>query len=409
MAIGADFSEIHERMQWYVDQEIIPCCATVVLDGTRVVDSHTCGYMDLDSRRPLRSDAIYRMFSNTKVITSVAAMILFEEGRFALDDPLAGIIPAFSEMQVLNADAQTARDTEPAHSPITLRQLLSHSAGLSYGFMEPDSVIDKTYTENTIGTVPNAKRTLAELCDLLAAMPLAYQPGTGWRYSFATDVVARVVEVLSNQRFDEFLRARIFEPLGMVDTDFYVPAHKTERLITEYVSANILRPRDGGLIKTDDAASSFYLKQRPMLSGGGGLLSTVPDYLNFLRMIIRGGEWQGARLLQPETVALMRSNQLGAGIKVRFPFWRMRNTVFGLGFAVKQSPARDEPDSAIDEYHWGGMAGTHTWMAPRANIAGMCMTQLNPGFWHRFSHDFKRMVYERATPVNGQHGQPSRR
>jgi CubicO group peptidase (beta-lactamase class C family) len=401
IATGADFSEIHERMQWYVEQEIIPCCATVVLEGTRVVDSRTCGFMDLDSRRPLRSDAIFRMYSNTKMVTSAAAMLLYEAGHFDLDGPVAEIIPAFANMQVLKPGAQTARDTEPARSPITLRQLLSHSAGLSYGFMEPESLIDKTYTENKIGIGPNAKRTLEELCDLLAAMPLAYQPGTSWRYGFATDVVARVVEVLANQRFDEFLRERVFEPLGMVDTDFYVPAHKQERLITEYVSVNVMRPRDGGLIKTDDPATSFYLKQRPMLSGGGGLVSTVADYLSFLRMIICGGEWQGTRLLQPETVALMRSNQLGQGITVRFPFWRMPDTVFGLGFAVKQSPARDEPELAIDEYHWGGMAGTHTWMSPRADIAGMCMTQLNPGFWHRFSHDFKRMVYERATQASG--------
>ena len=382
-------------MQSWVDREVIPCCATVILEGTRVVDSHTCGYMDLESRRPLRSDAIYRMFSNTKIVTSVAALILFDEGRFGLDEPLADFIPSFAQMQVLKADATSAEDVEPARSPITMRQLLSHSAGLSYGFMEPDSLIDKTYTANGIGTVPNAKRTLAELSDLLAAMPLAYQPGTGWRYSFATDVVARVVEVLANQPFDEFLRARIFEPLGMVDTDFYVPAEKQERLITEYVSADVMRPRNGGLIKTDDAATSFYLKQRPMRSGGGGLLSTVADYLAFLRMIINGGEWQGVRLLRPETVEMMHSNQLGPGIKVRFPFWHMRDTVFGLGFAVKQSPARGEPDSAIDEYHWGGMAGTHTWISPRAGVTGMCMTQLNPGFWQRFSHDFKRMVYER--------------
>jgi CubicO group peptidase (beta-lactamase class C family) len=382
-------------MQWYVDKEIIPCCACLVLEGTRVVDHQTFGYMDTETREPLRRDAIFRMYSNTKMVTSVAALMLFEEGRFGLDEPLSRILPAFSRMRVLKADAQSIDDVEPAQSPITMRQLLSHTAGLSYGFMQPDTLIDQTYTANGIGIVPNARRTLEEVAERLAGMPLAFQPGSSWRYSFATDVVARVVEVLSEQRFDEFLHSRILGPLGMVDTDFYVPADKQERLITEYTSANVMRPRDGGLIKSDDRARSSFFKQRPMLSGGAGLVSTVADYLSFLRMIINGGEWHGVRLLQPETVALMRSNQLAPGVKVWFPFWHMPDTVFGLGFAVKQSPARGEPDSAIDEYHWGGMAGTHTWMAPRANIAGMCMTQLNPGFWQRYSHDFKRMVYER--------------
>jgi CubicO group peptidase (beta-lactamase class C family) len=237
--------------------------------------------------------------------------------------------------------------------------------------------------------------TLEVLCQKLATLPLAYQPGTDWRYSLATDVAARVIVVISGQRFDEFLKARIFEPLGMVDTDFHVPPDKQDRFTTMYAPVDMFAPMQGGLVKADDPREGSYSRPKAMLSGGGGLVSTVADYVTFLRAIINGGEWNGERLLQSETLRLMRTNQLPAGVGVRFPMWEMSDTVFGLGFAIKLAPAPDEPESATDEYHWGGMAGTHSWMAPRADLCGVCMTQRMPGFWHPFSHDFKRMVYEK--------------
>ncbi|MFM7120979.1 MAG: serine hydrolase domain-containing protein, partial [Gammaproteobacteria bacterium] len=227
----------------------------------------------------------------------------------------------------------------------------------------------------------------------LARLPLAYQPGTSWRYSLATDVAARVVEVLSGQRFDAFLKTRIFDPLGMVDTDFHVPSEKQDRFVTMYAPVDLLTPMKGGLVKADDPYTGSYSRPRSFLSGGGGLVSTVSDYLTFLKAIVSGGSWAGVRLLRPETLALMRTNQLAPGIGVRFPMWEMSRTVFGLGFALKEAAGPDEPASAVDEYHWGGMAGTHTWMAPRADLTGVCMTQRMPGFWHPFSHDFKRMLY----------------
>jgi len=380
-------------MQWYVDQEILSCCVALVMRGTAVVDYRTFGYMDLENRRPLADDAIFRMYSNTKIVTSVAAMMLYEEGRFTLDQPLAEILPAFADMQVLKTGATSASDVEPAASPITLRQVLSHSAGFSYGFIEPQSVVDQAYMAAGLNPLADSQMTLASLCDGLAQMPLAYQPGTDWRYSLATDVLARVVEVLSGQRFDAFLKARIFQPLGMVDTDFHVPADKQDRFVTMYAPVDIFTPMKGGLVKADDPYTGSYSQPKPFLSGGGGLVSTVRDYVTFLQALINAGAWSGVRLLRPETLALMRTNQLAPGVGVRFPMWEMSATVFGLGFAIKLAPGPDEPPSATDEYHWGGMAGTHSWMAPRAGIAGVCMTQRMPGFWHPFSHDFKRMVY----------------
>ena len=379
-------------MQWYVEENILSCCNTLIMRGTDVIDFRTFGYMDLASRQPLVPDAIFRMYSNTKIVTSVAAMMLFDEGRFALDDPLATHLPEFVDMQVLLPDARTIEDVEAPRSPMTMRQLLSHSAGLSYGFIDPESLIDRSYLAAKLGGAGHLGMSLEGLCKSLAAQPLAYQPGTHWRYSFATDVVARVVEVLSGQQFDEFLAKRIFTPLGMVDTGFWVQQDKRHRFVTMYAPENLLKPMQGGLTKADEGYASAPI----LLSGGAGLVSTAPDYLAFLRMLVGGGQYNGTRLLKAETVELMRSNQLPEGVGVNFPFWSMPDTVFGLGLAVKNSPANGEPAAANGEYHWGGMAGTHSWMAPRADIAGMCMTQRMPGFWHPFSHDFKRLAYELA-------------
>lgn len=396
IVVASDFAPLHERMQWYVDENILSCCSTLVMRGLDVLDYRTFGYMDLESRRPLREDAIYRMYSNTKIVTSVAAMMLYEEGRFGLDDPLAEYLPKFANARVLRADAQTAEDTVPAVRPITLRQLLSHSAGLSYGFIEPTSVVDRTYIERGINALGNPNDTLEAMCDRLAGAPLAYQPGTQWRYSLATDVTARVVEVLSGQRFDAFLKQRIFEPLGMRDTDFYVPREKHERFTAMYAPLDPFSPMKGGLALADDPAKGQYAQPRGMLSGGGGLVSTVADYLAFVKMLVNKGQGDGARILKAATVELMRTNQLPPGVGVNFPMWAMPSTVFGLGLALRTSAEEGESPKVVDEYFWGGMAGTHSWMSPRANLTGMCLTQRMPGFWHPFSHDFRRFAYQLA-------------
>lgn len=389
-----DFSPLHERMQFYVDEGILSCVNTLVMRGTDVVEFSRFGYMDLEAKQPLREDAIYRMYSNTKLVTSVAAMQLYEQGRFKLDDPVSDYIPAFADMQVLTPDAGGAADTEPASEPMRIRHILSHSAGLSYGFIEPESVVDQAYAAAGIDILNDFSLTLEGLCDKLGALPLAYQPGSQWRYSFATDVVARLVEVISGQRFDDYLQANIFAPLAMTDTGFWVPPEKRDRFTTMYAPVDLLDPMKPGMVKADDPQDGAYTRERNLLSGGGGLVSTVQDYLAFIRMIINGGSWAGALILAPETVALMRTNQLADGIGVSFPMWAMPGTVFGLGFALKNELVEGESPAMLDEYHWGGMAGTHSWMAPQAGITGMCMTQRMPGFWHPFSHEFKAQAYQ---------------
>jgi CubicO group peptidase (beta-lactamase class C family) len=235
---------------------------------------------------------------------------------------------------------------------------------------------------------------LEELCHLIARQPLAYQPGTSWRYSFATDVCARLVEVISGQAFDEFLQENLFEPLNMKDTGFWVEESEMDRLINIYAPTDIFDPMKPGLVQAEDKMNGPYASKPKFLSGGGGLISTVSDYLSFLKMIISGGSLDGDRILEPETLELMRTNQLAPGVGVTFPMWSMPGTVFGLGFALKQSLTEDEPDGALNEYHWGGMAGTHSWMSPTQGISGFCLTQRMPGFWHPFSHEFKALCYK---------------
>lgn len=388
-----DFSAVDQRMQSYVDQEILGSVATLVLQGTDIVHARRHGYMSVEGKEPLREDAIFRMYSNTKLVTSVALMMLYEEGRFGLDDPLAEYLPRFANPVVLKDGAASASDVAPAEGPMRMRHILSHSAGFSYGFIEPDSVIDRAYNQSAINPMARSDMTLESLCDELATLPLCYEPGTNWRYSLATDVCARMVEVLSGQPFDAFLKERIFDPLGMVDTGFFVPEKDHGRLVTMYSPADMFDPMKPGFVPTPAAPGGTHLTKPSFLSGGGGLVSTMSDYSTFIRMIVAGGSWAGYQFLRPETLDLMRTNQLAPGIGVRFPMWSMPNTVFGLGFALKTAPADGESNAVVGEYHWGGMAGTHSWMSPKPGITGLCFTQRMPGFWHPFSHDFKRLVY----------------
>ncbi|MBT5603694.1 MAG: beta-lactamase family protein [Gammaproteobacteria bacterium] len=389
-----DFSPIKTRMQSYIDKGLLSCVSTVILKGTDVLDVQNLGFQDIEEGIALPEDAIFRVYSNTKIVTSVALMQLYEVGRFKLEDPLEKYLPEFADMQVLNAGATNAEDCKNVEQKILIKHILSHSAGFSYGHFEPDSVIDQLYTEQGIGAlVHEGGGDLEELCKRVGALPLAYEPGTFWRYSVATDICARLVEVLSGQKFDAYLKQRIFEPLQMVDTDFWVPEDKVHRFTTLYAPTNLMEPMNTELVKMDDAVRGSFNRPAQFLSGGGGLVSTLEDYLNFIRMIINGGQWFGQRVIRAETLDLMRTNQLAEGVGVNFMGWQMPGTVFGLGFALKAQLTDADPEASQDEYHWGGIAGTHSWMAPHSGISGMCFTQRMPGFMHPFSFEFKAMVY----------------
>ena len=384
-----DFGPMHEAVQKYLDDDFLAMAASVVLEGGEPVDFHLWGHQDREAGVPIAADSIFRIYSNTKLVTSVAAMTLWEEGRFDLDDPVEKHLAPLRGLRVLREGATDAGDAEPLDTPPTVRQLMSHSAGFSYGFLL-ESPVDAVYTERNLSA---PESTLEQLVAGLADIPLANRPGTRFQYSVATDVLARLVEVLSGERFDRYLARRIFEPLGMVDTDFHVPASKHDRFCVNYAARDQMDPMVPGLDAAPDTLLGSYLAPKSFLSGGGGLVSTILDYTRFVRMIVGGGALERTRILDTGTLELMRTNQLPEGAGVQFPFWHMPDTVFGLGFAIKTAPAAGEPEAAIGEYHWGGMAGTHSWMSPAADIAAIVFTQRLPGFWHPFSHEYKRQVY----------------
>jgi CubicO group peptidase (beta-lactamase class C family) len=318
-------------------------------------------------------------------------MLLMEEGRIGLDDRVEKFLPQLGNRRVLKADAKSIADVEPAKSPITIRQLLTHTAGLSYGIFDPGTVVFKAYNE---ARVLNPLTPLTDMIDRLADLPLIYHPGTSWEYSVATDVLGRVVEVVSGQALDAFFKARIYDPLGMVDTGFFVPETKQGRLVAYYRGADVLDPMKPGLFRNDDKPyPQAYLRPFPRLSGGGGLVTTMPDMLALVRALLPGPE----ALLKPDTVRQMMTNQLSNGQTIRFAMLGpIPGKGFGLGGAVTFAPNPIDPPNSTGEFQWGGLAGTHWWICPQANTAGVLMAQREMGFWNPFFFEFKRLAYDAA-------------
>jgi CubicO group peptidase (beta-lactamase class C family) len=388
-AAGYDFGAAHAAMGRLVDGDILSGVSSAVLVGRDLVDVNCAGWADKEAQIPLRADHLFRVFSNTKLITSCAALLLFEEGRFQLDDPVEKFIPQLGNRRVLRPGAASLTETEPARGSITIRQLLSHSAGLSYGLFDPGSVMFKAYQERK---VLNPGTTLADMVDTLADLPLVYHPGTSWEYSVATDVVSRLVEVVSGQPFDNFIQARIFAPLGMVDTGFVVQEKDRSRLAAYYTGADLMDPIKPGLTRTDNAPwPGAYLRAVPRLSGGGGLVSTLPDMVALVRSLLPGGP----TLLKTETTALMMTNQLPDGVWLRFAITgEAVGKSYGLAGALTLQPSPIDHGNSADEFWWGGMAGTQWWISPKANVAGLLMTQRHMAFFHPFAIEFKRLSYE---------------
>jgi CubicO group peptidase (beta-lactamase class C family) len=384
-----DFRPAHAAMQRYVEGNILAGISSAVLVGRDLVDVNCVGWADIEAGTPLRVDHIFRVFSNTKLVTSCAALLLFEEGRFQLDDPIEKYIPQLANRRVLRPGAALLDDTEPAKGSITIRQLMSHSAGLSYGIFDPGTPIFKAYNERK---VLNPATTLADMIDVLADLPLVYQPGTSFEYSVAIDVIARLVEIVSGESFDRFIQARILGPLGMVDTGFVVPEQDQGRLVAYYAGADLMQPMKPGLTRTDDSPyPGAYLRPVPRFNGGGGLVSTLPDMVALIRSLLPGGP----TLLKPATIASLMNNQLPDDVWMRFAMMgELVGKAHGLagGLILKPSPF-DHPDSQ-GELYWGGVAGTQWWISPKRNMAGVMMAQRQMAFIHPFSFEFKRLAYE---------------
>ena len=358
---------------------------TAVARHDKVVHFDAFGQQDMAAGTPMAEDTVFRIYSMTKPIAGVALMTFYDEGRFALDDPVSKFIPQFKGLQVAsgeNADGELI--LEDADHEMTIRELASHTAGLTYGFFSRSGV-DTLYQR---ADVLDRDSTLAEMVDKLAAIPLRQQPGTQWHYSVAVDVQGRLVEVLAGKPFDAVLEERVFRPLGMKDTGFWVPEAAQPRFATLY------RQTRGGELRL--AQSDDYLSAPRLLSGGGGLVSTAMDYLRFCQMLLNGGELDGARVLRPETVALMLRSQLPAGLGFIDPRVATPGNTFGIDFAIVE-----EPDGATDhrlakgEAWWYGIGGTWFGVNPTQELAIVGMIQNMGGAGARRARlQSKRIVYD---------------
>jgi CubicO group peptidase (beta-lactamase class C family) len=386
-----DAAPMRAAMQRAVDADLLAGVSCAVLAGRETAAVHCTGWADRERGIALREDHLFRAFSDTKLVTTCAALLLLEAGHFGLDDPIERFIPALAHRRVLRAGATAIDDTEPANGPITIRHLLTHTAGLSYGLFDPGTPI---YSAYRAARVLNPLTPLSDMIEQLAPLPLVFQPGAGWEYSVATDVLGRLVEVVSGERFDVFLEARIFEPLGMADTGFVIPQAAQDRLVAYYRGADPMDPTKPGLTRIDDQPyPQAYLRPAPRLSGGGGLVSSLHDMTALLRSLMPGGP----TLLRPETLHTMMRNQLAEGANIRFAMLGdIRGKGFGLGGAITVAPSPVDPADSAGEFQWGGLAGTHWWISPRHGLAGVLMAQREMGFWNPFSFEVKRAIWQGA-------------
>ncbi len=355
------------------------------------------GLMDLERGKPMREDTIFRIYSMTKPITSVALMMLFEEGHFQLNDPVHRWIPEWRDLRVFRSGSYPNFLTDPCERPMRIKDLLTHMSGLTYDFMHATNV-DSAYRKAGVRMdVPG--RTLADMIRSLSTLPLEFSPGEAWSYSFATDVCGHLIECMSGQRLDTFLKARIFDPLGMTDTGFWVSEEKHERF-----AANYERGPDKRLRLIDDPLDSPFGREKTFLSGGGGLVSTAHDYLQFCRMLLGQGSFEGERLIGRKTLELMTVNHLPDGgdltrwARGRFSEVAYEGVGFGLGFAVNLGPEQSSTIGSKGEISWGGAASTLFWVDPAEDLAVILLTQLMPSGTFDLRSQMKALVYPSILP-----------
>ncbi len=396
--------------QRYIDAGRFPGTQLTVYRRGKVVHSTSQGFADLERKVPVKDDTIFRIYSMTKALTSVAFMMLVEEGRVAIDEPVHKYIPQWKNLGVFVAGTHPAFLTRPPSRPMLIVDLLRHTSGLTYGFQQRSNV-DAAYRDNQIGEVIKAG-TLQGMIDDLAKIPLEFSPGDAWNYSVATDVLGYLIGVISGKPFEQFLKEHILDPLGMNDTDFFVPKDKAHRLAACY-SADpqggfnpLAADRKGTLTLQDDPTTSSFLSPPGFISGGGGLCSTSADYLTFCRALLNGGELDGVRLLGPKTLKLMTSNHLPGGVDLPtmsrslFAEAAYNGIGFGLGFAVTMNPAQTLIAGSPGEFAWGGAATTSFLVDPAEELIAIFMTQVLPSSAYPLRRELRTMVYAAITDSN---------
>ena len=385
---------LDEHLEKYVDDGRLPGFHVVVSRHGKVAHQHMYGMRDTEGSLPIEADTIYRIYSMTKPITSVALMMLVEEGKLLLTDRVSKFIPSFGSTRVWRGGSVMKPVTEPITEPMLVWHLLTHTAGLTYGFLY-QSPVDDIYRRTGYEWGAPRGTTLEQACDAWASMPLLFQPGTEWNYSVATDVVGRIVEVASGQTLDEFFAQRIFAPLGMRDTAFFADESRANRLAALYQPDPATR-----LAKRLDTMGKAALHRPAMFGGGGGLVSTAHDYHRFMMMLAHGGELDGVRILSPRTVDLMTMNHLPGGADIT-AFGRpidLENAEdgfgFGLGFSVLVNPPAAKLHGSLGDFGWGGAASTTFWIDRTMGLTGAFYTQLLPSSTWPLRPYLKNLVYQ---------------
>jgi CubicO group peptidase (beta-lactamase class C family) len=390
----ARLQRLDDHFGRYVDDQRLAGWQLALTRGGKLVHSSGRGKRDRESGADVTPDTIWRIYSMTKPITSVAAMMLWEEGAFELKDPISRFLPEFADVKVWRGGSVTRPDLEPLMRPIEMWHLLTHTSGLTYGFMYSHPV-DELYRRGGFEWGVPSSTDLAGICTRLAGLPLLFQPGTEWNYSMAVDVLGRVIEVISGQSLGDFLRTRIFEPLGMVDTGFSVPEGDADRLAALYGA----HPGTGSATPLTTAGAGALSPPAAEL-GGGGLVSTMGDYLRFAEMLRGEGAIGDVRLLSPRTVRFMTENHLpGDSDLTGFGRPLFSETTFdGVGFgllgSVTMNPVAAKVPGSIGEFGWGGAASTFFWVDPVEDLTCVFMTQLLPSNTHPIRSQLKQLVHQ---------------
>ena len=392
-------ARIKPVMQSYVDKRGFSGLSTMIARRGKVIHFEQVGCQDRETQTPMTADTIFRIYSMTKPIVCTAFMTLYEEARFQLFDPVEKFMPAFGKLRVLEGSKETGYEEVPLKRPITILHLLTHTSGLTYGFLE-DTPVSKMYLESGL---ENANLTLEDWINRLDQFPLAFQPGTRWHYSLAIDVIARLIEIISGQNLQRFLQERLFTPLGMVDTGFSVPNEKLSRLATMYglpdvatssVSAIGQAYMQGYNQQIDMEITHPATNTTSFARGGYGLFSTSSDYMRFAQMQLNRGQLDGVRILAPKIVDLMHMNHVP---KSMLP-WEVGGTPspgygFGLGYRVLLNVAESMMPGSVGEFGWSGAAKTHYWVDPREEMIGILMAQYMAGF-DLPEKDFQVLAYQ---------------
>ncbi|MEO9256329.1 MAG: serine hydrolase domain-containing protein [Tepidiformaceae bacterium] len=388
-ATNLEYLDAH--IQRYIDSGKLAGAVSAVYRHGELAHLSASGMADRERGLPMAADTVFRIYSMSKPITTVALMQLYERGLFQIDDPVHKYIPEWKDLRVYVSGNHPNFITAPVERAMTVRDLLSHQSGLTYGFMERTNV-DAAYRKLGIGGL-EVGGTLRGMVEQLATLPLEFSPGTRWNYSVSTDVLGHLVEVISGERFDKYLDAHIFEPLGMKETGFSVRPEQAERFAANYAATK------AGLRLIDDPKTSAYLNEPTFFSGGGGLVSTIGDYVRFCQMLLGQGQLDGVRILGRKTLELMTSNHLPDGKDLTqcanggFSETTYAGVGFGLGFSVTLDSAKGQVSGTPGEYAWGGAASTAFWVDPIEDLAFVFMTQLMPSTTYPLRREFRAIVY----------------